>query len=200
MKLRNEFDVGVPVPRTWALLLDVPRVAGALPGATLEPDAEAGAFRGTMKIKLGPVTTEYTGSARMEDVDEDARVAGYRVEGRELRGQGSASATITARLSEAGGGTHVVVETDLHVTGRQAQLGRGLMEDVAGAILGDFAGRLERELRGEPVSGSGPGSDDMLDVSAAVRGPVLARAGLVLAGLVAGLLAGLALGRAVWRR
>jgi carbon monoxide dehydrogenase subunit G len=193
VKLRNEFDVGVPPERTWDTLLDLPRVARALPGATIDPDAEGGAWRGTMKIKLGPVTTEYAGSARVQDVDEDDRVASFRVEGREIRGQGSAAATITTRLADHGGGTHVVVETDLQVTGRQAQLGRGLMEDVAGAILGEFAGRLERELRGEAAPGEPVA---VLDVGAAVRGPLLERAGLVLGGV----LAGLALGRVVWRR
>lgn len=195
MRLRNEFEVGVPLERTWATLLDVPRVARALPGATIGGEPEAGAWHGTMKVKLGPVTTEYAGSARVQDVDEDERVVSYRVEGREARGQGSAAATITTRLAGADAGTRVVVETEMQVTGRQAQLGRGLMEDVAGAILGDFAGRLERELRGEAAGAAGDGGG-VLDVSAAVRGPLLERAGLVLAGL----LAGLALGRVVWRR
>jgi uncharacterized protein len=194
MKLRNAFEVGVPVERTWATLLDVPRVARALPGATIEPEGEGGAWRGSMKVKLGPVTTEYTGTARIQDLDEDDRVASYRVDGREARGQGSAAAVITTRLAAAGVGTRVVVETDMQVTGRQAQLGRGLMEQVAGAILNDFAGRLERELRGEAVAEHDGGR--ALDVSAAVRGPLLERAALVLAGL----LAGLALGRVVWRR
>src|SRR5215207_9477990 len=123
MRLRNEFDVAVPLARTWATLLDVPRVARALPGATIDVEPEGGAFRGTMKIKLGPVTTEYAGTARVEDVDEDDHVATYRVEGREARGQGSAAATITTRLAPGadGGGTKVVVETDMQVTGRQAQ-------------------------------------------------------------------------------
>ena len=193
MKLRNEFEVGAPLERTWDTLQDVARIARALPGATIEPEAEGGAWRGRMKVKLGPVTTEYTGTARIQDADEDDRVVSYRVEGREVRGQGSAAATITARLAQADGRTQVVVETDMQITGRQAQLGRGLMEDVAGAVLGQFAGRLEAELRGEPAP---VGADAALDVSAAVRGPLLERAGLVLAGL----LAGVALGRVVWRR
>jgi uncharacterized protein len=192
MKLRNEFVVALPVERTWETLLDVPRVARALPGATMEPEGEGGAWRGSMKVKLGPVTTEYAGTARIQDADEDDRVASYRVEGREARGQGSAAATITTRLAAADGGTRVVVETDMQVTGRQAQLGRGLMEQVAGTVLDDFAGRLERELRGE----AGDRGGRALDVGAAVRGPLLERAALVIAGLVAGL----ALGRVVWRR
>jgi len=194
MRLRNEFVVGVPLERTWDTLLDVARVARALPGATIEPEAEGGAWRGRMKVKLGPLNTEYNGTARVQDADEDDRVMSFRVEGRELRGQGSAAATITARLARAEGGTRVVVETDMQIAGRQAQLGRGLMEDVAGAILGQFAGRLERELRGEAAPAE-PAAEAM-DVSAVARGPLLERAGLVLAGL----LAGLALGRVVWRR
>jgi carbon monoxide dehydrogenase subunit G len=196
MRLTNEFDVAAPLERTWQTLLDVPRVARALPGATIEPGAEAGAWRGTMKIKLGPVTTEYAGSARVQDVDEDDWVASFRVEGRETRGQGSASATITTRLAvRDGGATHVVVETDMQVTGRQAQLGHGLMEDVAGTVLGEFAARLERELRGDGAP-EGEHAGEALDVSRAVRGAVVERAALVLAGAVAGLL----LGRVVWRR
>jgi uncharacterized protein len=195
VRLSNEFEIGVPLERVWATLLDLPRVAGALPGATIDPVAEGGAWRGGMRVKLGPVTTDYTGTARVQDADEDDRVVAFRVEGRELHGQGSAAATITARLAAAGDGTAVAVDTDLRVTGRQAQLGRGLMEDVAGAVLGEFAGRLERELRGEaPPSDVEPAG--ALDVGAAARGALLERAVLVLAGLVAGF----ALGRVVWRR
>jgi carbon monoxide dehydrogenase subunit G len=194
MKLRNEFEVAAPIERTWETLLDVPRVARALPGAAMDREGEGGAWRGSMKVKLGPVTTEYAGTARIQDADEDDRVASYRVEGREARGQGSAAATITTRLAAAGAGTRVVVETDMQVTGRQAQLGRGLMEQVAGRMLDEFAGRLERELRGETAPEDH--GEWALDVGAAIRGPLFARAALVAAGLIAGL----ALGRMVWRR
>ena len=195
MRLVNELRVGVPVEQTWGTLLDVPRVARALPGATIEPEADGGAWRGTMRIKLGPVTTDYAGTARLQDADEDARVAAYRVEGREARGQGSAAATITARLHAEGDGTRVVVETDLQVTGRQAQLGRNLMEDVAGAILAEFAGRLERELRGISAPLAGDAGDDALDVGGAVRRAMAERAALVGAGVLVGGGIGFLLGR-----
>ena len=190
MKLRNEFEVGVPLERTWNTLVDVARVARALPGATIEPDAEGGAWRGGMKVKLGPVTTEYMGTARVQDADEDGRVVSFRVEGREVRGQGSAAATITARLGHADGGTRVAVETDMQVTGRQAQLGRSLMEDVAGAILGEFAGRLEKELTGEGLSEAEASGDDALDVSSAVRGAMAERIGIFTFGALLGLIIG----------
>ena len=200
MKLVNEFDVGVSVNRTWDTLLDVPRVARALPGARIDPEGDGGTWRGTMKIKLGPVTTEYAGTARVQDVDEDDHVASYRVEGREARGQGSAAATITTRLASGDGGrTRVTVETDMQVTGRQAQLGRNLMEDVAGAILGEFAGRLEKELTGEGLSEDEVEAGEALDVSGAVRGAIAERAGLLGAGTLIGLIIGVLVGRRVGR-
>jgi carbon monoxide dehydrogenase subunit G len=208
MKITNEFDVGVPLAQTWTTMLDVPRVARALPGAKIDPESDGGVWRGTMKVKLGPVTTEYAGTARVDGVDDDEHVASFRVEGREARGQGGAAATITLRLAERDGGSHVVVVTDMQVTGRQAQLGGRLMEEVAGAILGDFARRLEAELRGESSgNGAGDGSggatgdgNDALDVGSAVRGPLLQRAALVGGGALAGLLLGLLVGLLVRRR
>jgi uncharacterized protein len=193
MRLRNEVQVAAPLERTWRTLLDVPRVARALPGAAIEPEPVHGAWRGTMKVRLGPVVTEYAGTARLADVDEDERVAGYHVQGREARGQGTAAATITGRVVDADGGTRLVVETDLRVTGRQAQLGRGIMEDIAAAVLADFAGRLEDEVLGRGAAAGG--AVEALDVGRAAWRPVLERAAFVLAGLAAGL----ALGRVVWR-
>jgi carbon monoxide dehydrogenase subunit G len=196
MRLTNEFDVGLTPARTWETLLDVPRVARALPGASIDDAAGARAWRGTMRVKLGPVITEYAGTARVQDIDEDDRVVSYRVEGREARGQGTAAATITTRLQpHQNDGTRVVVETELHLTGRQAQLGRNLMEDVAGAILGEFAGRLERELSGETVHEDD--AVDELDVSRAVRGAVAERAAMFGAGVLAGAVLGFLAGRAL---
>ena len=194
MKLTNELLLAVPRAQTWRTLLDVPRVARALPGALVDPDASDGAYRGTMKVKLGPVSTEYAGTVRLTDVDEDDGVLAFDVQGREIRGQGTARATITARVSPETGGTRLVVETDLEVTGRQAQFARGIMEDVAGAILTEFASRLEREIVGgrapRPATGARP-RRRCRPVPAAVRtrGDPGRRRG-----------ARPGLGRAVWRR
>jgi uncharacterized protein len=144
VKLNNEFVVAAPMDRTWSTLLDLERVATCLPGATLSPSAGDGAYRGAMKVKLGPMVVAYDGVARLLDVDEDARTTTLEVQGKEARGQGTAAASIRSRLQSAGSGsTRVLVETDLTVTGRQAQFGRGIMEDVAGRMLGEFAARLE---------------------------------------------------------
>jgi hypothetical protein len=119
-----------------------------------------------MKVKLGPVTMNYKGTARLESVDEPTRTAVFAVQGKETRGQGSASATIRNHLVEENGSTRVLVETELSVTGRPAQFGRGIMQDVAASMLGDFSKRLsdlmsdhgaaEAEAREDEVAPSAP--------------------------------------------
>ena len=153
MKLSNEFTVAAPLARTWETLLDVERVAGCLPGASIEPVGQDGMYRGTMRVKVGPVTMAYSGTVRLADVDADQHVASFDARAKETKGAGTAAAIIRNRLEPAGDGTHVVVETDLNVTGRAAQFGRGLMEDVASKMLADFAGRLEQlVLVGAPAA------------------------------------------------
>jgi carbon monoxide dehydrogenase subunit G len=142
LQLENEFVVEAPIEPTWETLLDLERVAGCLPGATIEPAEEPGTYQGSMKVKLGPVTMNYKGTARLESVDEPTRTAVFAVQGKETRGQGSASATIRNHLVEENGSTRVLVETELSVTGRPAQFGRGIMQDVAASMLGDFSKRL----------------------------------------------------------
>jgi uncharacterized protein len=148
MKLQNEFTVDVPLERAWDTLLDIERVAGFLPGAKIEPAGEDGVFHGSMKVKVGPMTVNYQGTARLAAVDEQARTADIEVRAKEAKGQGTAAAVIRNRLLEESGGTRVIAETDLQVTGRQAQFGRAIMQDVAGRMLTDFARRFEAYLAG----------------------------------------------------
>ena len=195
MKLKNEVIVPAPLEQTWPLLLDVPRMVRALPGATVEPDGAEGVYRGALKVRLGPVAMEYEGVARLEDVDEDEHVATFRIEGRERRGHGGATATITNRLLPAEGGTRLVVETDLSVTGRAAQFGRGLMEDVAGHLLQRFARGLEAAVLGaEEVAPARPATAE-LDLGAAAWRPLLRRYGPFAAVGLAGFVLGLAFRR-----
>ena len=151
MKLQNEFTVDAPVERTWQTLLDIERVATCLPGATIERGEEDGLYRGAMKVKVGPMTVDYRGTARLEEVDEDTRTASIVVQAREAKGQGTAAAVIRNHLEARNGSTHVVAETDLKLTGRQAQFGRGIVEDVAGTMMSEFAKRLEQQLRADPA-------------------------------------------------
>jgi uncharacterized protein len=147
MKLENSFEVDAPLDRTWRTLLDIERVATCLPGATIEPGGEGGVYHGAMKMKLGPMTVQYKGTARLQDVDEDTHTASIAVQAREAKGQGTAAAVISNQLEQVNGKTKVTAITDLQITGRQAQFGRGIMEDVAGTMMGQFAERLEAELR-----------------------------------------------------
>ena len=146
MKLENEFSVNVPLERAWETLLDIQTVAGFLPGAKIEPTDEEGVFKGAMKIRVGPMSISYQGTARLASVDEENRTVDLEVRAKEAKGQGTAAAVIHNQVVEEGGATRVIAVTDLQVTGRQAQFGRGIMQDVAGRMLTDFAQRFEAYL------------------------------------------------------
>ena len=146
MKLENEFSVNVPLERAWETLLDIETVAGFLPGAKIEPTDEEGVFKGAMKIRVGPMSISYQGTARLASVDEENRTVDLEVRAKEAKGQGTAAAVIHNQVVDEDGATRVIAVTDLQVTGRQAQFGRGIMQDVAGRMLTDFARRFEAYL------------------------------------------------------
>ncbi len=145
MELNNEFEVDRPIDEAWALLTDVERIAPCLPGAQLE-EIEGDEYRGTVKVKVGPITAQYKGKATFVEKDDAAHKAVLKAEGRDSRGQGNASALITAQLAEVGGKTKVSVNTDLTVTGKVAQFGRGVMADVSEKLLGQFVQNLEAKV------------------------------------------------------
>lgn len=142
MELTNEFRVGVPVERAWATLTDVRLIAPCMPGAELR-EVEGDEYHGVVKVKVGPITAEYRGKATFLEQDQAAHKAVLRAEGRETRGQGNASATITADLTPEGDATLVKVLTDLQITGRVAQFGRGVLADVSSKLMGQFVECLE---------------------------------------------------------
>jgi hypothetical protein len=142
MELTNEFVVAVPVERAWAVLTDLERIAPCLPGAQLR-EAEGDEYRGAVKIKVGPITTSYDGAIRFTELDESAHHAVLKVEGRETRGQGNVAAVITATMSASGEGTMVNIATDLTISGKVAQFGRGVLADVSAKLLDQFVTNLE---------------------------------------------------------
>lgn len=151
MKIANEFTVDASVEEAWKTLLDLERVTPCLPGAALE-ETSGDDYKGTMTVRLGPVTQKYSGIVSIDETNEKARRAVLKASGKDARGQGTVSATITSTLHEEnGGGTRVRVETDMQVTGRAAQFGRGVMQDVAEKLAGRFADCLEKEILGENV-------------------------------------------------
>ena len=153
MKLENEFTVPAPVDQAWQVLLDVERVAPCLPGAAIE-GTDGDAHKGTMTIKIGPITTRYSGTVKIEEADEAARRAVMRAQARDSRGQGTAAATITSTMEEVADGTRVRVETDLRVTGPAAQFGRGVMQDVSAKLMGRFADCLAEQMSASPAARS----------------------------------------------
>lgn len=146
--MENEFTVEAPVEQAWETLLDLERITPCLPGAALQEES-GDEYKGTMTIRLGPVTQKYNGTVSFEETDEEAHRAVLKADGKDARGQGTASATITSTLSEEDGGTKVHVETDMHLTGRAAQFGRGMQQEVATKLINQFADCLEREIMGE---------------------------------------------------
>ena len=156
MKLQNEFTVPAPVQHAWEVLLDVERVAPCLPGAAIE-GSEGDDYIGTMKIKIGPINTQYKGTVKIEEADAAERRAVMKAQARDSRGQGTAAATITSTMEEVEGGTRVRVETDMRVTGPAAQFGRGVMQDVSAKLMGRFADCLAAQMGGEgPAAGGAP--------------------------------------------
>jgi uncharacterized protein len=182
MELNHEFRVEEPLDQVWEVMTDIPAIAPCLPGAELQEVVD-GEYRGVVKVKLGPVTAQYKGAATFQEKDDAARRAVLRAEGRETRGQGNAKATITARLEPDGDGTRVAVDTDLMITGRVAQFGRGVLADVSSKLLDQFVACLETKLSGQPApsstetagggNGGGPNPQDVpSDAASAEAGPI----------------------------
>jgi len=145
-KLVNEFTVNRPIDEAWKILTDVERIAPCMPGATLE-EIEGDVFRGVVKIKLGAISTAFKGQASFVERDDDAHRAVLKGEGRDTTGKGNASALITARLQSVDDtSTKCNVETYLHITGKVAQFGRGIMGDVSKKLMNQFANNLNSML------------------------------------------------------
>jgi uncharacterized protein len=159
VELTHEFTVPTSVDDAWAAFNDLERIAPCFPGASLTSyDGES--FEGLVKVKLGPISLQYAGAGRFAERDEAAHRAVIEAKGKEKRGNGTAAATITASLTSAGDtATDVTVTTDLNITGKPAQFGRGVMQDVSDKLLAQFASCLETKL-GESATASPAASDD----------------------------------------
>jgi carbon monoxide dehydrogenase subunit G len=145
VQLENSFTVPVPVEEAWRVLLDIERIAPCMPGAALD-SVTGDDFTGRVKVKLGPINLTYQGKASFVEKDEAAHRAVIDARGKDQRGNGTAAATITARLQSEGANTRVDVLTDLNITGKPAQFGRGVMTDVGNKLLGQFADKLAAQL------------------------------------------------------
>jgi carbon monoxide dehydrogenase subunit G len=145
-QLVNEFTVNRPIEEAWPVICDVERIAPCLPGAQLE-EIEGDIYRGVVKVKLGAVTTQFKGQAHFVERDDEIHRAKLRAEGRDTGGRGNAAADITAEAeSLSPTSTRFLVTTDLHITGKVAQFGRGIMGDVSKKLMEQFASNLNTML------------------------------------------------------
>lgn len=186
MKINNEFTVGAPIQQAWETMLDLQRIAPCLPGAAIQGEKDDGEFKGTMKVKIGPITANYKGTVKFEETDEANRRAVLQATGRDARGQGTASATIVSTLTEEDGGTRVSVKTDMKLTGRAAQFGRGIAQDVATKMLERFAACLEEEITTGGVGAEAGAAQEEAPPAAAADGT----AGRVVSSVDPGVMAG----------
>jgi carbon monoxide dehydrogenase subunit G len=148
MILNNEFRVSVPIERAWEVLTDIPLITPCLPGAELTGH-EGDEYAGKIKIKVGPVTSHFAGKALLTVRDEKARHVEIQADGRDSKGSGNASAKITADMSEDGDGTKVTIHTDLKISGKVAQFGKGMIAEVSGKLIGQFVDCIENRLLGD---------------------------------------------------
>lgn len=145
MELEHSFTVPVSADRAWDVLLDVERVAPCMPGATLD-SVSGDEIAGRIKVKVGPISMTYAGTAKFTEKDKAAGVVTLEASGKDTRGAGTASAKVRSTLAGKGDETHVVVHTTLNVTGKPAQFGRGVMAEVGGKLIGIFADNLAQML------------------------------------------------------
>jgi carbon monoxide dehydrogenase subunit G len=145
MELRHEFTVPATIQETWDAFNDIESVAACFPGATVA-SVEGDTFQGSCKVKLGPIALVYNGSGTFVEKDESAHRMVIDAKGKDKRGNGTAGAHVTATMTEEGTSTKVEVLTDLNITGKPAQFGRGVMQDVSDKLLGQFTACLEQKV------------------------------------------------------
>src|SRR6266849_2605108 len=149
MQLENSFPVNAPPEKVFAYLLDVNKVVGCVPGAELTEVVDQTTFKGKVKVKVGPITVAYSGTARISERDEASRTAKLTAEGRETTGPGSAQASATMKVQTAGEGSLVEIVTEYQVRGRVANFGRGVMEDVSKRLIKDMASCIQTNLEAD---------------------------------------------------
>jgi carbon monoxide dehydrogenase subunit G len=166
MELSNEFRVNAPIDEAWAVLTDIELIAPCLPGAQLtEVDGET--YSGQVKVKVGPITAQYKGQAVFSEKDDAKHRAVIDAKGRDTRGQGNASAEVTAQLTADGdAATNVAITTDLKLSGKVAQFGRGVLADVSEKLLGEFQVCLEGKLAAGATGGAAGDGATGADASA----------------------------------
>jgi len=169
MEMDHSFTVPVPPERAWDVLLDVERIAPCMPGASVD-EFDGEVVTGRIKVKVGPVSLTYRGTAKFTERDTDAKHIVLEASGKETRGAGTASATVRATLEPGGEGTIASMHTTMNVTGRPAQFGRGVMVEVGGKLVEQFAQNLRQLITDDSAGGGGAAATGATEAGAATDG------------------------------
>ena len=156
MEFQNEFDVKAPIDEVYAAMLDLERVAPAMPGAEVLEKQDDDHYKVAIKVKVGPISMQYRGDVEVVDKDPEAHSAKLKVHAREARGQGTASADVDLRLDEQGEATHGAMTAQVQLAGRAAAMGRGVIQDVSAKLVDQFAANLGSMLGSQPASAAAP--------------------------------------------
>ena len=169
MQLENSFQVRAPADKVFAYLLDVDKVVGCVPGAELTEVVDKSTFKGKVKVKVGPITVAYSGTARISERDDARRIATLSADGRETTGPGSARASAVMKVESAADGSLVQIVTEYHVAGRVAQFGRGVMEDVSRRLIKDMAECIRSNVEADERATPGPDAPGSMPASASAQ-------------------------------
>lgn len=172
MELDSTFTVNAPIEEVWATVMDVERVATAVPGAELTDKLSDTSYRGVVKVKVGPLTMQYKGQIDLVSRDDAAHSAEFKGKGQEKAGQGTAEGTATITLTQDGDATTGVVHGDIALSGKAAAMGKGVINKVAQQIMGIFAGNLQKMLSGEAGTGAGESADGAVNGLSVMAGAI----------------------------
>lgn len=171
MKLENAFEVPLPPPEAWDLLLDIERIAPCLPGASITEIVDDKNYKGQVALRLGPVALSFVGKASFVEIDGEKHCARITAQGADNKGRGGANAEVQFRIEPAGGGSKVTIDTDLNLSGSIAQYGRGagIIQATAEQLVGEFADNLRRQLS-ESSDAAEPGENEGTNQAAPIAG------------------------------
>ncbi len=170
MELESSFTVDAPVDEVWATVMDVERIAGAVPGAELTGKLSDTTYQGVVTVKVGPLRMQYKGQVELVSRDDATHTAVFRGRAQEKAGQGTAEATATVTLTQEGDTTTGVVHGDIALSGKAAAMGKGVITKVAQQIMGIFAGNLQSMLSGDGETGAGESADGAVNGLSVVAG------------------------------
>jgi len=172
MELESSFTVNAPIEEVWAAVMDVERIATAVPGAELTGKLSDTSYQGLVKVKVGPLTMQYRGQIELISRDDETHTAAFRGKAQEKAGQGTAAGTATVSLTQDGEATTGVVHGDISLSGKAAAMGKGVISKVAQQIMGIFASNLQSMLAGDGDANSGESVDGAVNGLSIVAGAI----------------------------